>query len=206
MIDIANTLVRGRYHYNWAPQLMRSLDILTQNGYVSALQIAESGGQLLEIGSFEGLGANILYEYLIKGTANRITCVDPFPFVRPFPSRRKIREAVVIDTFGNFVFNTAHFSDQIRIYREFSNNVALERRYYSFIYVDGDHAMDSVYKDAIIAMKSATVGGIILFDDYRIPGQDTKIGIDKFIDENKASLDVIYCEYQLAVRIKDATV
>jgi hypothetical protein len=45
--------------------------------------------------------------------------------------------------------------------------------------------------------------GIILFDDYKFEhkGLKTRDGIDKFLSENQDNVQVIFQEYQLAVKV-----
>ena len=70
-----------------------------------------------------------------------------------------------------------------------------EENSFDFIYIDGDHTANAVYKDASLSFKALKVGGIIAFDDYdwchdsKDPDLSPKIGIDKFIKEY---LDKIY--------------
>jgi hypothetical protein len=67
---------------------------------------------------------------------------------------------------------------------------------FDFIYIDGDHAADAVYKDALLSFKALKVGGIMAFDDYhwehdsKNPKLEPKMGIDKFIQEHSGKIFV----------------
>jgi predicted O-methyltransferase YrrM len=73
-----------------------------------------------------------------------------------------------------------------------------------FVYIDGDHSPEQVYKDACAMMTRMKPGGIILFDDYGwgFRGLYTKDGINKFLEEYKERVEVIFIKYQAAVRVK----
>lgn len=41
-------------------------------------------------------------------------------------------------------------------------------RSFDWIYIDGDHSMDGVRKDAEVACRKIKNGGILMFDDYTL--------------------------------------
>lgn len=41
-----------------------------------------------------------------------------------------------------------------------------DKDYYDFIYIDGDHTAEAVFRDASLAWKALKPGGIMAFDDY----------------------------------------
>lgn len=205
MIDINIDLIikNGIYNYNWSGVLIESLNYLVNNNFINKEIIYNNGGNVLEIGSFEGLSSNILYEILIKSTNNTLTCVDPFPIIKPFKSICLIsNNNKIINTYDNFIKNTLHMNNNLIIIKDYSYNCKFQENKYFFIYIDGNHDLNSVYNDAIMAFKSIKNNGIILFDDYMIKNQDTKIGIDKFLEEKNNSIEIIYKSYQLAIKIK----
>ena len=73
---------------------------------------------------------------------------------------------------------------------------------FDFVYIDGDHSPDQVYKDAVNMFDKMKDGGVILFDDYlwEMNGIVTKIGVDKFLEEYKGKYELLFSEFQLAIR------
>jgi hypothetical protein len=204
MIDINLIIKNGIYNYNWANVLLESLNFLINKNYLNREIISENGGNILEIGSFEGLSSNIIYELLVKSTNNILTCVDPFPTIKPFKSYCLINNNKnnIINTYDNFKKNTSHMNNNLIFIKDYSYNCDFDENKYFFIYIDGCHDLNSVYNDAKIAYKSLKNNGIILFDDYMIKNQDTRSGIDKFIKENNDKIEIIFKSYQLAIKIK----
>lgn len=79
---------------------------------------------------------------------------------------------------------------------------------YDFIYIDGDHTEDAVYKDAVASWDIIKVGGIIAFDDYMwthesgIPELSPGPAIDRFLEEHKDEIDIIEHGYQVWIKRK----
>jgi hypothetical protein len=118
-------------------------------------------GDILEIGVFEGLGTNMLYDMLC-GPNNKITCIDPFPIFTKEQlsnSSNKIKNFDVLDTHKSFVENTKRFEKQLIVYKKFSYEVNLSYNSFYFIYVDGDHTTEGVYKDSLYAFELIVDGG-----------------------------------------------
>lgn len=72
---------------------------------------------------------------------------------------------------------------------------------FDFIYVDGSHAPFDTLVDACMAWGLLKQGGVMLFDDYMYPHEDTQMGIDAFI--NTLPYDkykILFTNYQLAVQ------
>ena len=42
----------------------------------------------------------------------------------------------------------------------------LNKNYYDFIYIDGDHTNEGVFIDSVLSFPLLKNGGIIIFDDY----------------------------------------
>jgi predicted O-methyltransferase YrrM len=80
-----------------------------------------------------------------------------------------------------------------------------ESEHYDFIYIDGDHRADEVYKDAIFGWRCLKKGGIMAFDDYRWvhdskdPQMAPQPGIDKFLSEYSNDLSIMAKDLQVWV-------
>ncbi len=74
---------------------------------------------------------------------------------------------------------------------------------FDFIYIDGDHKADSVYKDASLAFPLLKQGGIMAFDDYlwhhdtNNPELEPKPGVDSFLKEFGGFIKILNIDYQV---------
>lgn len=75
--------------------------------------------------------------------------------------------------------------------------------HYDFIYIDGDHRAEEVYKDAVFAWRCLKNNGIMAFDDYfwnhdsGDPNLAPKKGIDKFLNEYFGRYSIIVFDRQV---------
>lgn len=72
-----------------------------------------------------------------------------------------------------------------------------QESYYDFIYVDGDHRAEEVYKDATFGWRCLKNGGLMAFDDYMWSHDSgdlemtPKPAIDKFLKEYRRQYEMI---------------
>lgn len=77
--------------------------------------------------------------------------------------------------------------------------------YYDFIYIDGDHRADEVYKDATFGWRCLKPDGIMAFDDYlwvhdsKDPNLSPRKGIDKFLYKYENQYKLIIMDEQVWV-------
>ena len=159
----------------------------------------------LEIGSFEGQGTNYFIDNFLSGKNSRITCIDPW-IKYGEASLAKMNEwddVMNESTYNIFCSNVKHNIDKIIIHRGFSIDILPQiNDLYDFIYVDGDHSTEAVYKDAILSFEKLKINGILIFDDYlwENNGQSPKIAIDKFLDEYNDKINVLMINYQVIIK------
>ncbi|MEG4207923.1 tetratricopeptide repeat protein [Microcoleus sp. Pol7_A1] len=146
--------------------------------------------QVVEIGSFQGMSACWLLDNILTHQTAKITCIDLF-FQQHFK--------------GNIVKTGA--ADRVIELEGYSQDllVNLTSEYYDVAYVDGCHKPTSALQDAILSWRLVKVGGLMIFDDYEFtfpdsPEQDTKIGIDVFLEMFGSQLEVVHKGYQLIVK------
>jgi predicted O-methyltransferase YrrM len=117
------------------------------------------------------------------------------------------------------------FSDVERVYDEkvssYSNVIkykgtsesflsTAEDHAFDFIYIDGDHTADGVYKDASQSFRTLKVGGLMGFDDYlwkhdsKDPILEPKMGINKFMKEysDRILVHIVHTQVWLT-KVKD---
>ncbi|MEG4502784.1 tetratricopeptide repeat protein [Microcoleus sp. F6_B4] len=146
--------------------------------------------QVVEIGSFQGMSACWLLDNILTHPTAKITCIDLY-FQQHFK--------------GNIVKTGA--ADKVIELEGYSQEllVTLASEYYDVAYIDGCHKPTSALQDAILSWRLVKVGGLMIFDDYEFtfpdsPEQDTKIGIDVFLEMFGSQLEVVHKGYQLIVK------
>ncbi|MEG4440825.1 tetratricopeptide repeat protein [Microcoleus sp. AT9_B5] len=146
--------------------------------------------QVVEIGSFQGMSACWLLDNILTHPTAKITCIDLY-FQQHFK--------------GNIVKTGA--ADRVIELEGYSQDllINLASEYYDIAYIDGCHKPTSALQDAILSWRLVKVGGLMIFDDYEFtfpdsPEQDTKIGIDVFLEMFGSQLEVVHKGYQLIVK------
>ena len=157
---------------------------------------------VLEIGSYEGLSTNYIFDNYPDAI---VTCIDNwesgFEYIEA-----KIDMKPVYD---RFLSNTKEHSSRLEILKGYSADQLIKinhrRDFYDFVYVDGNHTSKGCYFDMVIALSVLKEGGIMAIDDYDWPtfasdGTRPKEAIDLFLERN----DVILLEksYQVWIQKK----
>lgn len=159
----------------------------------------------VEIGSFEGRGSVLIHETLCKNEGSKLYCIDPFDdeYVKGNEKMAFWNEACN-SQYAKFRKNTESLQQVVEL-RGTSDAMipTLEPTSVDFVYIDGDHSPEQVYKDSVNMVPKMKKHSIMLFDDYLwcINGVVTKDGIDKFLEEYKGKYELIFKKYQLAIRI-----
>jgi predicted O-methyltransferase YrrM len=88
---------------------------------------------------------------------------------------------------------------QMTSYQALAKLISMKQTY-DFIYIDGLHTDEGVLTDACMSWGLLKKGGVMLFDDYLYPEDNTKDGIDSFLYAYAGEYEDIIKNYQLAVR------
>ncbi len=118
---------------------------------------------VLEIGSYEGLSTNYIFDNYPDAI---VTCIDNwesgFEYIEA-----KIDMKPVYD---RFLSNTKEHSSRLEILKGYSADQLIKinhrRDFYDFVYVDGGHTALDVIQDLILSFPLLKVGGIMGMDDY----------------------------------------
>lgn len=151
----------------------------------------------LEIGAFEGLTSRYICDNLLRPNG-RMICIDPLTD-EYLPGHED--NDLFVGQYDRFIRNTKGYPiELLRMTSDeaFANEVFLHYRF-DFIYIDGDHREKSVYKDGVNAFLVCKVGGHILFDDYEWR-EETKNGIDRFLNEYKGLYELVIKDYQVMIK------
>ena len=187
---------------HWSENLSMSLKKLYPEYPTTPMKIAE-------IGCFEGFGTLKLVERCCKHEESRVVCIDPWDdvYVKEGELFKNYNDDWWVNQYNRFLANTTSIQSKLILKRGTSTNVlpTLEPKSFDLIYVDGDHSSNQVYLDAQLSLPLMKQGGIILFDDYiwghgGDPGPSA--GIQKFLEEHKTDVEVVYIEYnQCAIKV-----
>lgn len=155
----------------------------------------------LEIGCHEGRSACYWLRNIITDDGS-LTCIDPW------------ETDYVFQLFNhNITVANNELNKKLNVIKDYSNNVlpTFDNNIFDFIYIDGDHTANNVYNDLILSYRVCKPNGIILCDDYLLhevfPNLYSDIendypykGINKFIEEYKNKIEIIFSDYQILLR------
>lgn len=151
---------------------------------------------VLEVGAFEGLTTKYICENLLD-IGGRVNVVDPLEDYYTSEDTEHIE--MFIDQYKRFLSNTKGL--YFNLYRG-KSEIELPKLNvlrHDLCYVDGDHREYSVYFDLVWCFAITRIGGYIIADDYGWR-EETKNGVDKFLDEFSASYELIDKRYQVMIK------
>ncbi len=154
----------------------------------------------LEIGCFEGLTTNYICDNLLK-EGGRIICIDPLE--DEYLPGHKDNE-IFKGQYERFIRNTANRPMELIRKKSSEAYYQIKDLRFGLIYVDGDHTEQGVFNDAVIYWNLLLdsprgVGGYMLFDDYG-QSEDTKKGIDRFLETQKGNFKLLVKDYQVLIQ------
>lgn len=151
----------------------------------------------LEIGSFEGLTSCYICDNMLT-EGGRIICVDPLTD-EYLPGHED--NHLFVGQYERFIRNTK--GRPVELMRMTSNEAFASKGFsdyrFDFIYIDGDHRREQVYKDGLRAFDVCRVGGHILFDDYQWRNE-TKEGIDQCLRDLTGFYELRASGYQIMIK------
>lgn len=190
-----------------------SSDMFTRNIPQWETQLARFAGkpelQVLEIGTYEGMAACWLLQYVATHPTSHVTCIDlfkPFHFVSDPP---KEDEPVIIDLSSRFDANIVETGQAHRVTKMAGDSKSLlrtlPRETFHIIYVDGGHQPRHALRDMILAWDVLREDGVMIIDDYGLqdainPENNPKIAIDAFLECMKHELELLHKDYQVIIR------
>lgn len=155
---------------------------------------------VLEIGCFEGLTTNYICDNLLA-EGGRVICIDPLTD-EYLPGHKD--NDMFVGQYERFMRNTA--GRPVELIRGKSQEVhhKVKNLRFGLIYIDGDHTENGVFMDAVMYWNQLLdhpkgEGGYMLFDDYG-QSEETKRGIDRFLETQKGNFDLLVMDYQVLIR------
>jgi SAM-dependent methyltransferase len=166
--------------------------------------------RFLEIGCFEGQATHWMLQSILTHPSSSIDVIDTF---EGSPEHETEHFAGIIPSLREtFESNIEPFRSKVHIHQGRSHDVLQSFQsfgpVFDFIYIDGSHHQDDVYRDAVLTWPLLKDGGILAFDDYKWIWHDPKtdevqspkIGIDRFLGEHAGEYALIHKLWQLHVR------
>jgi hypothetical protein len=159
--------------------------------------------QYLEIGVFEGRASVWMLENILTHPTSKFTAMDPFIKGGNNVSGEVIKQRFISNVKaaggeGRTTLIVGYSQVELR---------KLPLDSFDIIYIDGSHFPADVLEDAVLSWRLLKIGGLMIFDDYALQancGQPNEINpmpaINAFIILNRASLDLIHCDYQAMIR------
>jgi predicted O-methyltransferase YrrM len=182
------------------PKLQLNGDVapLTKRQIRFAKNVLAAGLRLplryLEVGSYEGASLAFVHD-LLEGRL-RATIVDPFENYSELPTT----EMSAVE--ARFQANIKATGIDARVLRGSS----IERlpqliaggEAFDLIYIDGSHAKLDVITDALLCWRLLAPGGLMIFDDYRMP--EVGAAVDTFVRLVRPQASVVNVASQVFVR------
>lgn len=196
----ARNLSKGyQFTQDW---FSRNINIWEQN----LSKFANLPVSVLEIGSWEGRSTCWLLEHILTHDSASITCIDTFE--GSIEHKHWFDETYIKSIEERFDFNIAKTGASEKVKKIVGSSQDLMRSLplnsYDILYIDGSHLASDVLRDAVLGWDLVKVGGLIIFDDYDFSfpqnvSQNTKIGIDAFIDAFCNKITVVHKSYQVII-------
>lgn len=156
----------------------------------------------LEIGCHEGRST----VYWISNNINldgELFCIDPWESIGVY------NKFISNITIANNRTPVKLINVMIGYFKEVLPKLQLNS--FDFVYIDGDHTADNVYKDLVLSYELCINSGLILCDDYLLHNHFPDLyvdlendypykGINKFIEEYKDKIEIVFSDYQILIR------
>jgi hypothetical protein len=154
----------------------------------------------LQIGAYTGDASEWLMKNIITDSSSWLTDVDTW-----CGSEEEVHKEFDWNEIESYYDKRmSNYSNVCKI-KGYSANFlqSAQTSHYDFIYIDGDHRADEVYKDAMFSWRCLKPKSIMAFDDYlwvHDSGNGSlspKQGIDKFLKEYKKKYKLIIMDEQV---------
>lgn len=154
----------------------------------------------LQIGAYTGDATEWLMENIITDKTSWLTDVDTWCGSDEQPHK----EFDWVELEKYYDQRISKYTNVCKI-KGYSSNFLqnAQDEHYDFIYVDGDHRAEEVYKDAVFGWRCLKRGGIMAFDDYMWVHESgssdlsPKMGINRFLKEYRKKINIIIIDEQV---------
>jgi predicted O-methyltransferase YrrM len=155
---------------------------------------------ILEIGCYEGLSSVYFADHFLNHSESTLQCVDPYMKLE----NNDHKELLSNKEEENFDYNMKQckYQEKITIDKITSDEFfEKNQKTYTFIYIDGSHVCEQIYKDMTHSWNVLEKKGIMWMDDYGGgDGIQIKQTMEKWLEENIGQYEIIHIGYQLAIQ------
>ena len=156
---------------------------------------------ILEIGSFEGLSGCWFSDYFLDNEKSTLFCVDPFLVTGKKETATTIVRTNTETLFRENIKKSKNYK-KCSIYKMSSKQFFKQNNlFFNLIFIDGSHHPEDIYFDMKCSFDLLTNDGVMWMDDYK-QNNDTKMAMNKFLEEKKGLYELLHKRYQLAIRKK----
>lgn len=166
----------------------------------------EDAVRILEIGSFDGISANMMLETIFVNKSSLVFTIDPFIPDITTPEVDSMTKKVFFEN-----LKIGDNERRVKLFEENSfnfllryNSSILENEKFDFIYIDGSHFSYDILTDVILCWNVLKLKGVIVFDDYKWKllkrNLRPKIAIEAFLDTFNSKIKLFYKDKQVFIR------
>ena len=168
------------------------------------LDLLPRPGSCVEIGVWKGAFSRVILE---RRSPRRLCLVDPWQFRGEVPDRMYgglvARGQADMDAMHDDVVGRFRGHPEVEVWRRTSEAfLAAITDCFDWIYIDGDHGREAVYRDLALAWHRVVPGGYLAGDDYLwqdpVGRFEVKAAVDRFASER--DLPVTLLGDQFAIR------
>lgn len=159
--------------------------------------------RFLEIGCFEGKATVWLLENILTDKSSYIDTIDSFTGGMEADHNGAFFSE---NAEKNYYENIKPFKGQVYTVKGLSNEALrlYDLDYFDFVYIDGSHRSPEVLEDTILAWGLLKVGGVMIWDDYKLnryiePRLNPKMAIDAFLEVFEGRYKMINKGYQVCI-------
>lgn len=162
--------------------------------------------EFLQIGAFTGDASKWLMDNIITDKSSYLTDVDTWSGSADEPIHNSFNWDDVEKKYDESVSGY----ENVKKFKGTSYDFLLSAKdnFYDFIYIDGDHRAESVFKDAVMSWSKLKVGGTMAFDDYTwkaypdLEWMKPRSAIDKFTEMHFEKIETINIGHQYWIKKK----
>lgn len=150
----------------------------------------------LELGTYEGRSLLWMLDNVLEHEKSTADVIDGW-FDKEI--ERRFLSNIITSAYQKVFIHKGLVQDKLGIL------YALRKKYYDIIYIDADHASNSVIRDACMCFEMLKINGLIIFDDYLWKNtnnspQTMKEAIDSWLAAYNGFYETVFNGYQVVIK------
>lgn len=153
-----------------------------------------------EVGVWEGQFSSQILKY----NPSELHLIDPW--VQQYKKRMYSIEQEKMDKIYNNVKQKFHSDRRVKLHRSRSTDVKFPKKYFDWVYIDGDHTYEAVRKDLEFYYPLVKKGGFLCGDDYGwnctvdAPRGGPKPAVDEFVKLHGCPIQIKGNQFIISVK------